>query len=93
MDFFNEVSLLYGIVMEEEIPTMGPGEGFPSGFEYLWADGVKVKSPIRCSGPEYVDYVMTWVEEQINNDDIFPGSAGGSPLTRSCRAFSLPGID
>jgi MOB kinase activator 1 len=75
VDFFNEVSLLYGIVMEEEMPAMGPGEGFPPGFEYLWADGVRVKTPVRCSGPEYVDYVMTWVEEQINNDDIFPGSA------------------
>jgi hypothetical protein len=83
VDFFNEVSLLYGIVLEEEMPTVGPGEGFPPGFEYLWADGVKVRTPLRCSGPEYVDYVMTWVEEQINNDDIFPSSSGMSMCSRA----------
>ena len=49
-----------------------PGEGFPPGFEYRWADGVNIIKPMRCSSPEYVDYVMTWVEDQINNEDIFP---------------------
>ena len=46
------------------------------GFEYLWADGVTVKTPIRCSAPQYIDYVMTWVEEHINNEAVFPSSPG-----------------
>ena len=57
------------------MPTYGAGEGFPLGFEYLWADGIKIKTPIRCSSTEYVDYVMTWIEEQINNEQIFPTSS------------------
>jgi MOB kinase activator 1 len=57
------------------MPTFGAGEGFPLGFEYLWADGVKIKNPIRCSSTEYVDYVMSWIEEQINNEQIFVTSA------------------
>lgn len=72
LDFFNEVSLIWGITTETEMPTYGPGEGFPLGFEYLWADGVKIKTPLRCSSTEYVDYVMTWIEEQINNEQLFP---------------------
>lgn len=75
VDFFNEASLLFGLVADEasELFTK-QGEGFPAGFEYRWADGVTVKKPIRCSGAEYVDYVMTWVDGQINNEQIFPAS-------------------
>ena len=75
VDFFNEVSLLYGLVAGEagELYTK-QGEGFPAGFEYRWADGVTIKKPIRCSSPEYVDYVMSWVDGQINNENIFPPS-------------------
>lgn len=29
-------------------------------YKYLWADGVKVKTAIECSAPEYVEYLMTW---------------------------------
>ena len=59
VDFFNEVSLLFGLVAAEgsEMFT-SKGEGFPTGFEYRWADGVTIKKPIRCSSPEYVDYVI-----------------------------------
>ncbi|CAE7456802.1 MOB1A [Symbiodinium microadriaticum] len=75
VDFFNEVSLIWGITCDSEMPTYGPGEGFPIGFEYLWADGIRIKNPIRCSSTEYVDYVMTWIEDQINNEQIFPVSS------------------
>ena len=36
-------------------------------YEYLWADGIKYKKPIKVSAPEYVDLLMTWVEDMINN--------------------------
>lgn len=71
VDFFNEVSLLYGLVADDACKYPKPGDGFPPGFEYRWADG-KGGKPMRCSSPEYVDYVMTWVEDQINNEAIFP---------------------
>lgn len=48
-----------------------PGDGFPPGYEYRWADASN-KQPLRVSSPEYVDYVMTWVEDQIDNEEIFP---------------------
>ena len=82
MDFFNEVSLLYGIVCDDDMPRLAAGQGFPPGYEYLWADGVKVKNPLRCSGSEYVDYVMTWIEEQINDDNVFPSSTS-TPFPRT----------
>jgi MOB kinase activator 1 len=75
VDFFNEVSLLFGLVAAEASELFSSkGQGFPAGFEYRWADGVTIKKPIRCSSPEYVDYVMSWVDGQINNEQIFPPS-------------------
>ena len=73
MDFFDHISLCYGLVSDQALEKFTkPSEGFPPGFEYRWADGVKVKAPIKCSSPEYVDYVMTWANEKLNNPAIFP---------------------
>eukprot|EP01121_Diplochlamys_sp_Union-15-3_P010365 TRINITY_DN2900_c0_g3_i1.p1 TRINITY_DN2900_c0_g3~~TRINITY_DN2900_c0_g3_i1.p1 ORF type:complete len:131 (-),score=15.30 TRINITY_DN2900_c0_g3_i1:42-434(-) len=41
-------------------------------YEYLWADGVTIKKPINCSAPEYVDYLMTWVQSQLDDENVFP---------------------
>lgn len=44
--------------------------------EYHWADGVNIKKPIKCSAPEYVDYLMTWVQTQLDDESIFPSKIG-----------------
>merc|ERR1711991_315003 len=47
VDFFNQINLLYGSITEfcteETCPVMSAG----SKYEYHWADGVKVKKPIK----------------------------------------------
>jgi len=65
---------LYGLVSEDApLIYTQPGKGFPPGFEYRWADsGRGIKTPKRCTSPEYVEYVVTWVEDQINNECVFP---------------------
>lgn len=35
---------------------------------------VSKKSPSICSGPQYVEYVLDWVDEEINNGILFPTS-------------------
>ena len=47
-----------------------------SRFEYLWADGTNVKKPIKCSAPKYIDYLMTWVQEQLDDETLFPSKIG-----------------
>ncbi|GBG26901.1 MOB kinase activator 1A [Hondaea fermentalgiana] len=71
VDFFNEISLLYGLVIDDAAQFQEPGSGFPPGFEYRWGE-TNSKKPIRVSSPEYVDYVMTWVEDMLDNEEIFP---------------------
>jgi len=72
VDFFNELSLLLGLVMQKlSVEYASPGEGFPPGVEYFWAQPGK-KQPLKVSGPEYCDLVMTWVEDQLDSSTIFP---------------------
>jgi len=71
VDFFNEISLMYGTVLEDcteqGCPVMSAGE-----YTYRWADGVKVKKPIECSAPKYIELLFEWVEAQINDETQFP---------------------
>ena len=41
-------------------------------YEYLWADGVKIKKPVKCSAPEYVEHLMVWIQDILDDETIFP---------------------
>jgi MOB kinase activator 1 len=45
-------------------------------FEYLWADGQNVKTPLKVPAPEYIELLMSWVENQFNNESLFPCQIG-----------------
>jgi hypothetical protein len=42
----------------------------------LWADGKNIKKPIKVSAPEYADYLMTWVQQTLEDEETFPVSDG-----------------
>jgi len=72
IDFFNQINMLYGSLVEfcttVTCPTMSAGPK----YEYLWADGKNVKKPIRVSAPEYADYLMQWTQELLEDETLFP---------------------
>lgn len=76
IEFFNEISLIYGCLTEfcqkDTCPTMSAGPK----YEYLWADGQSVTTPLKVTAAEYIDYLMTWVENQLSNENIFPCKPG-----------------
>lgn len=76
VDFFNEINLLYGVVAEfcteQACPIMCAGPK----YEYMWADGKEVKRPMAVSAPRYVDYLMTWVQNQLDDEAVFPTQLG-----------------
>jgi MOB kinase activator 1 len=74
VDFYNEVSLIWGILGDIGIEPVAVGVGFPEGFHYRWSDGSRFKSPQACSGPQYVEFAMRWIEGEINNEALFPTS-------------------
>ena len=58
VDFFNEISLLYGTITEFCLPTTCPVMCAGPNYQYLWADTTgKYKQPVKVSAPEYVDLV------------------------------------
>jgi len=42
----------------------------------VFCTGKNIKKAIKCSAPEYVDYLMTWVQEQLDDEEIFPSKVG-----------------
>jgi len=78
VDFFNQINLLYGSITEFctkdscEVMSAGPK------YEYLWADGETIKKPMRVSAPEYVEYLMSWVQAILDDENIFPSRMDAS---------------
>lgn len=76
VDFFNQINMLYGTITEfcteENCAVMSAGPK----YEYHWADGHTVKKPIKCSAPKYIDYLMTWVQDQLDDEQLFPSKIG-----------------
>ncbi|KAJ6407268.1 hypothetical protein OIU84_010719 [Salix udensis] len=76
VDFFNQVNILYGTLTEfctsANCPTMTAGPK----YEYRWADGVAIKKPIEVSASKYVEYLMDWIEAQLDDELIFPQKLG-----------------
>eukprot|EP01121_Diplochlamys_sp_Union-15-3_P006608 TRINITY_DN1709_c0_g2_i1.p1 TRINITY_DN1709_c0_g2~~TRINITY_DN1709_c0_g2_i1.p1 ORF type:complete len:213 (+),score=32.42 TRINITY_DN1709_c0_g2_i1:55-693(+) len=76
IDFFNQVNMLYDSVNQfctkESCPVMNAGPK----YEYHWADGQTIKKAIKCSAPEYVEYLMTWIQKLLDNEKVFPSKVG-----------------
>ncbi|CAK4084383.1 unnamed protein product [Aphanomyces euteiches] len=85
VDFFNEISIVYGTVVEfctnESCPVMSAGPK----FEYLWKDTKDYKTPAKLAAPDYIDMLMSWVEEQLNDSTLFP-TAEETPFPRGFAA-------
>uniref|UniRef100_A0A3Q0KHF4 Mps one binder kinase activator-like 1 (Mob1 homolog 1) (Mob1) n=1 Tax=Schistosoma mansoni TaxID=6183 RepID=A0A3Q0KHF4_SCHMA len=81
VDFFNQINMLYGTLLEfctdDTCPIMSAGPK----YEYHWADGQTVKKPLKCSAPHYIDCLMIWIQKQLENESIFPSKIG-APFPR-----------
>lgn len=74
---FNALSVLYSVLdgelcTDDCCPVMSAGQQ----YEYLWADGVRVRTPIKLSAPAYINALFDWVEEQLDDPSIFPRGLG-----------------
>ncbi|VDM18106.1 unnamed protein product [Hydatigera taeniaeformis] len=78
VEFFQQINMLYGTLAEfctdATCPIMSAGPR----YEYYWADGQTVKKPVKCSAPRYINNLMTWTQNQLENEAIFPSKIGAS---------------
>ncbi|XP_021954358.1 MOB kinase activator-like 2 [Folsomia candida] len=67
---FEHVNLIYGTISEFCTSTSCPDMNGPCMRTYLWFDekGKKVK----VAAPQYIDYVMTFIQKTINDECVFP---------------------
>lgn len=73
--YFNKANEYYGYLSESckcQNMTIGPK------YEYLWADGKTIKKPISIPANDYIDYLMTWIEANLEDTKIFPDYDGKS---------------
>ncbi|KAL6081489.1 hypothetical protein STEG23_003441, partial [Scotinomys teguina] len=88
VDFFNQINMLYGTITdfctEESCPVMSAGPK----YEYHWADGTNIKKPIKCSAPKYIDYLMTWVQDQLDDETLFPSKIVYQFMVDNCKNSS-----
>eukprot|EP01104_Vermistella_antarctica_P009118 TRINITY_DN2324_c0_g1_i1.p1 TRINITY_DN2324_c0_g1~~TRINITY_DN2324_c0_g1_i1.p1 ORF type:complete len:223 (-),score=51.03 TRINITY_DN2324_c0_g1_i1:735-1403(-) len=72
MELFNTVDLIWDLVGHACSPDSCPKMDASSTVTYLWADGVKIKKPIDVPACKYVEYLMDWIGNQIDDEGIFP---------------------
>lgn len=39
---------------------------------------MKIQKPIEVSAPKYVEYLMEWIEAQLDDESIFPQKLGNT---------------
>lgn len=80
VDFFNQINMLYGSIAEactaESCPVMCAGCDPGPVCEYQWADGVTFKKPVKVSARQYCSYLMEWVQQQLDDEAVFPSAIG-----------------
>ena len=66
IEFFKEISLLFGCLTEfctkKSCPTMTAGNR----YEYLWADNSSVKKPMKVSAAEYIGRVVDYTQCKLS---------------------------
>ncbi|KAI5732306.1 hypothetical protein M8J77_024661 [Diaphorina citri] len=71
---FDNINLIYGTISEFCTMSECPDMSGPSFRTYLWVDEKGKKS--RIAAPQYVDYVMTYIQKTIGDESNFPTKYG-----------------
>jgi hypothetical protein len=70
MALFDHVNLVYGTVSEFCTQSGCPDMTGPGQRTYLWFDEKGKKT--KVAAPQYIDYVMTFIQKTITDENIFP---------------------
>jgi len=73
-DFYTSLNEFYGVITEcctqQSCTTMSAG---PS-LNYTWINSDR--KSVNLPAPTYIDYVMTWVQNLLDDDNVFPTKSG-----------------
>jgi len=75
-EIFNNLNQFYGVIAEyvtpEAYPTMNAGPN----TNYLWVEGSG--QAVNLPACQYIDFVLTWISNKINDQSVFPTKNGGA---------------
>ncbi|KAK9481103.1 Mob1/phocein [Lipomyces japonicus] len=73
-EFFTYLNLFYGIISEFCTSSTCSSMSAGPGIDYTWLD--MSKKQIRLPASTYIDYVLTWTNNKLNDQTLFPTKAG-----------------
>ena len=76
VDFFNQINMLYGTITEFCMPDTCSVMSAGRRYQYKWPAAKRGDPPLTVSAPEYVDLLMTWVQNHLDDENIFPSKIG-----------------
>ena len=88
-DFFTHVKVLYGTLSDHCTDSSCPVMS-AANWDYLWADGVKIKKPIKVTAPEYCRYLFEWIQKMIESESKFPTREGATFSSSFRKKVILP---
>jgi len=72
IDFYNQLNLFVGSLSDICTPTSCEIMSAGSTYKYLWQDGEEYKKPTELDAPTYMNLMMGWVGDQLEDPTIFP---------------------
>ncbi|KAF8536485.1 Mob1/phocein [Trichophaea hybrida] len=89
-EFFDMLNRFYGVIQEFCTPRNCPSMSAGPGLDYTWLDANK--KPMRLPAPTYIEYVLQWISNRINDETLFPTKASGTTTaTTATPSAMLPG--
>ncbi|KAI5953596.1 MOB2 [Candida jiufengensis] len=73
-EFFGNLDSFYGLISEFVKPDLFPTMNAGPVTNYLWVDGSG--QAINLPACQYIDYVITWISNKINDQENFPTKNG-----------------
>lgn len=71
LDFHKQVCMLYGTISKRCTRLTCPRMTAGNKYVFLWSDE-GTKKPVDLSASEYIHHSLDWIQEQLNNQAIFP---------------------
>eukprot|EP01129_Flabellula_baltica_P013509 TRINITY_DN6280_c0_g1_i1.p1 TRINITY_DN6280_c0_g1~~TRINITY_DN6280_c0_g1_i1.p1 ORF type:complete len:183 (-),score=24.60 TRINITY_DN6280_c0_g1_i1:39-587(-) len=75
IDFYNQINMLYGLLTHSCTNAVCPVMNAGPRYEFRWVDS-KVKKTQNVSAPEYVEYLMNWIQSLLDDQECFPTELG-----------------
>ncbi|CAJ1056778.1 MOB kinase activator 2 isoform X1 [Xyrichtys novacula] len=76
--FFKHINLFSSALSEFCTPSTCPTACGPGDTVYVWTDDHGRK--LKCSAPLYFDYAMSYIQELLTDEEVFPTKAGKKQL-------------